>query len=88
MNNETDEPERAGLHMARNLISLRQARTLTLDAAAAIAALLRSTIANLESGEANPSLPQPPSRLCCFPHRSSRFRSPIGRFTGSMLSFS
>jgi XRE family transcriptional regulator, regulator of sulfur utilization len=53
---EADEPERAGLYLARNLISLRHARTLTQDALAAASALPRSTIANLESGEANPSL--------------------------------
>ena len=56
MDKEADEPERAGLHLARNLISLRHARTLTQDALAAAAGLPRSTIANLESGEANPSL--------------------------------
>jgi len=56
MDKEADEPERAGLHLARNLISLRHARTLTQDAVAAAAGLPRSTIANLESGEANPSL--------------------------------
>ena len=56
MDKEVDEPERAGLHLARNLISLRHARTLTQDALAAAAGLPRSTIANLESGEANPSL--------------------------------
>ncbi|HKD56414.1 MAG TPA: helix-turn-helix domain-containing protein [Hyphomicrobiaceae bacterium] len=56
MDKETDEPERAGLHLARNLISLRHARTLTQDALAAASGLPRSTIANLESGEANPSL--------------------------------
>ena len=56
MDKEADEPEQAGLHLARNLISLRHARTLTQDALAAASALPRSTIANLESGEANPSL--------------------------------
>src|SRR5262249_53996155 len=56
MDKEADEPERAGLHLARNLISLRHARTLTQDTLAAAAGLPRSTIANLESGEANPSL--------------------------------
>jgi transcriptional regulator with XRE-family HTH domain len=53
---EAIEPDRAGQHLARNLISLRHARTLTQEALAAAAALPRSTIANLESGEANPSL--------------------------------
>jgi transcriptional regulator with XRE-family HTH domain len=56
VNRETDEPERTGLYLARNLISLRRARTLTQDEVAAVAAYPRSTIANLESGEANPSL--------------------------------
>jgi XRE family transcriptional regulator, regulator of sulfur utilization len=56
MDTKSDEPERAGLHLARNLISLRHARTLTQDALAAASGLPRSTIANLESGEANPSL--------------------------------
>ena len=51
-----DDPERAGGYLARNLISLRHARNLTQDALAASCALPRSTIANLESGEANPSL--------------------------------
>jgi transcriptional regulator with XRE-family HTH domain len=48
--------ELASRHLARNLISLRHARSLTQDALAAAASLPRSTIANLESGEANPSL--------------------------------
>ena len=39
-----------------HLISLRHARTLTRDALAAASALPHSTIANLESGKANPSL--------------------------------
>jgi XRE family transcriptional regulator, regulator of sulfur utilization len=51
-----DEPERTGANLARNLISLRRARNLTQDALALASALPRSTIANLESGEANPSL--------------------------------
>lgn len=51
-----DEPERVGAHLARNLIGLRHARTLTQDALAGAASLPRSTIANLESGDANPSL--------------------------------
>jgi transcriptional regulator with XRE-family HTH domain len=45
-----------GQHLARNLASLRHARRLTQDALAGAAALPRSTIANLESGDANPSL--------------------------------
>jgi transcriptional regulator with XRE-family HTH domain len=56
MDKEPGEPERAGLHLARNLISLRHGRTPTQDALAAASGLPRSTIANLESGEANPSL--------------------------------
>lgn len=50
------EPERIGQHLARNLSALRHARRLTQDALATAAALPRSTIANLESGDANPSL--------------------------------
>src|ERR1700750_3213385 len=48
--------EQVSAHLARNVISLRHARKLTQDALASAAALPRSTIANLESGEANPSL--------------------------------
>jgi transcriptional regulator with XRE-family HTH domain len=48
--------ERVGQHLARNLVALRQARRLTQDALAAAAGVPRSTIANLESGDANPSL--------------------------------
>ena len=43
-------------HLARNLASLRHTRALTQDALARHAGLPRSTIANLESGEGNPSL--------------------------------
>src|SRR5436853_1184409 len=43
-------------HLARNLVSLRHARNLTQDALARAAAVPRSTIANLESGDGNPSL--------------------------------
>lgn len=43
-------------HLARNLISLRHTRSLTQDGLAKDAAVPRSTIANLESGEGNPSL--------------------------------
>ncbi len=50
------EAERVGQHLARNLTSLRHARRLTQDALAASAGVPRSTIANLESGDANPSL--------------------------------
>jgi len=45
-----------GRHLARNLVSLRRSRQLTQDALAGAAQLPRSTIANLESGDANPSL--------------------------------
>jgi transcriptional regulator with XRE-family HTH domain len=51
-----DESRRAGSYLARNLLSLRHARALTQDALAASSGLPRSTIANLESGSANPSL--------------------------------
>lgn len=43
-------------HLARNLASLRHVRALTQEALAKAAKLPRSTIANLESGEGNPSL--------------------------------
>ena len=43
-------------HLARNLVSLRHARGLTQGTLAKAAAVPRSTIANLESGEGNPSL--------------------------------
>src|SRR5262249_32651493 len=43
-------------HLARNLAGLRHARQLTQDALAAAAGLPPPTIANLESGEANPPL--------------------------------
>jgi len=48
--------DQAGQHLARNLVSLRRSRQLTQDSLAAAAGLPRSTIANLESGDANPSL--------------------------------
>lgn len=51
-----DKPEDVASHLARNLISLRHARALTQGALASVADLPRSTIANLESGEGNPSL--------------------------------
>ena len=44
------------VHLARNLASLRHVRALTQEALAKAAKLPRSTIANLESGEGNPSL--------------------------------
>ena len=49
-------PSRAAGHLARNLASLRHARSLTQDTLAKAAAVPRSTIANLESGTGNPSL--------------------------------
>lgn len=43
-------------HLARNLVSLRHTRALTQDGLARDAGVPRSTIANLESGDGNPSL--------------------------------
>lgn len=43
-------------HLARNLASLRHTRALTQGALAKAAKLPRSTVANLESGQGNPSL--------------------------------
>ncbi len=51
-----DAPHHVAAHLARNLLSLRHARTLTQHALAKSAGIPRSTIANLESGEGNPSL--------------------------------
>lgn len=51
-----DEPKHVASHLARNLIALRSVRTLTQDALARSSGLPRSTIANLESGDSNPSL--------------------------------
>lgn len=51
-----DAPEHVATHLARNLASLRHARTLTQEALAKSAGVPRSTIANLESGQGNPSL--------------------------------
>ena len=51
----TDERSTAS-HLARNLVSLRHTRSLTQDALAKAAVVPRSTIANLESGDGNPSL--------------------------------
>lgn len=45
-----------GAHLARNLSQLRHSRGLTQEALARAAGLPRSTIANLESGDGNPSL--------------------------------
>jgi transcriptional regulator with XRE-family HTH domain len=51
-----DAPHQVAANLARNLLSLRHARTLTQEALAKSAGVPRSTIANLESGEGNPSL--------------------------------
>lgn len=51
-----DEPEQVAGHLARNLAALRHVRGLTQDTLAKAAGVPRSTIANLESGEGNPSL--------------------------------
>jgi len=51
-----DAPKHVATHLARNLLSLRHARALTQNALAKSAGIPRSTIANLESGEGNPSL--------------------------------
>jgi XRE family transcriptional regulator, regulator of sulfur utilization len=51
-----DNPEQVAEHLALNLAALRHTRTLTQEALAKAADVPRSTIANLESGEGNPSL--------------------------------
>jgi transcriptional regulator with XRE-family HTH domain len=51
-----DAPAHVASNLARNLGSLRHARTLTQEALAKTAGVPRSTIANLESGVGNPSL--------------------------------
>jgi transcriptional regulator with XRE-family HTH domain len=51
-----DKPLLVSRHLARNLASLRQVRSLTQEALAKAAGVPRSTIANLESGDGNPSL--------------------------------
>jgi transcriptional regulator with XRE-family HTH domain len=51
-----DKPDLVSRHLARNLSTLRQLRKLTQDALAKAADVPRSTIANLESGDGNPSL--------------------------------
>ena len=51
-----DEPRQIAAHLARNLVALRGVRSLTQDALAKSAEVPRSTIANLESGQGNPSL--------------------------------
>src|SRR4051794_5970554 len=59
-NDSTDPVDAAGAttakHLARNLVSLRHTRGLTQDMLAKHTSVPRSTIANLESGEGNPSL--------------------------------
>jgi transcriptional regulator with XRE-family HTH domain len=51
-----DKPPLVSRHLARNLAALRQVRKLTQEALAKAAGVPRSTIANLESGDGNPSL--------------------------------
>src|ERR1700733_13647466 len=51
-----DEDQAPGVNLARNVAQLRHSRSLTQEALARAAGLPRSTIANLESGEGNPSL--------------------------------
>jgi len=51
-----DTPEHVSSHLARNLSALRHARGLTQETLAKSAEIPRSTIANLESGDGNPSL--------------------------------
>lgn len=51
-----DKPPLVSRHLARNLASLRQVRSLTQETLAKAAGVPRSTIANLESGDGNPSL--------------------------------
>jgi transcriptional regulator with XRE-family HTH domain len=51
-----DAPQQVATHLARNLLALRHARMLTQETLAKAAGVPRSTIANLESGQGNPSL--------------------------------
>jgi XRE family transcriptional regulator, regulator of sulfur utilization len=51
-----DQPAAVAAHLGRNLSTLRHTRGLTQAALAKAADLPRSTVANLESGEGNPSL--------------------------------
>jgi len=51
-----DDPAHVSAHLARNLVALRGVRSLTQDALAKRSGVPRSTIANLESGDGNPSL--------------------------------
>ena len=50
------KPELVAEHLARNLVAFRQVRNLTQGALAKSADVPRSTIANLESSNGNPSL--------------------------------
>jgi transcriptional regulator with XRE-family HTH domain len=57
MSRPADLPDaKTASHLARNLANLRHTRALTQDGLAKAAAVPRSTIANLESGDGNPSL--------------------------------
>jgi transcriptional regulator with XRE-family HTH domain len=56
MSSTDDAAPAAASHLARNLASLRHTRSLTQEGLARQAGVPRSTIANLESGEGNPSL--------------------------------
>jgi transcriptional regulator with XRE-family HTH domain len=51
-----DTDSKTASHLARNLVSLRRTRALTQEGLAKAAAVPRSTIAKLESGDGNPSL--------------------------------
>lgn len=51
-----DQPIAVAAHLGRNLSTLRRTRGVTQAALAKASDLPRSTIANLESGEGNPSL--------------------------------
>jgi len=53
---EPTSPARVAAHLARNLLGLRHSRGLTQNELAKASGVPRSTIANLESGEGNPSL--------------------------------
>jgi XRE family transcriptional regulator, regulator of sulfur utilization len=52
----TSDSGHAAQHLARNLVTLRHARALTQEGLAKASGVPRSTVANLESGEGNPSL--------------------------------
>jgi XRE family transcriptional regulator, regulator of sulfur utilization len=55
-NDGANDAAHAAQHLARNLVALRHARALTQDGLAKASGVPRSTVANLESGEGNPSL--------------------------------